>query len=73
MSERKFFTVRTDALGKPMYFCGMAPTSFGYVIGIAAPIFNALEFETREDAQQAIVDCDLGDKWAVSECVGGSS
>ena len=48
--ERKFFTVRTDALGKTMYFCGLIDTTFGPVIGIAEPIFNAMEFETREDS-----------------------
>lgn len=54
-----YFVLATEALGRRQWLGGVMPTDFGDATCLANVIFGALEFDTREEAQQCLADLDL--------------
>ncbi len=68
------FLVKTNALGVPLYVCGLLEGDSCGLMGnpiILSPIvFNATEFETREEAKEFIEQMNLGGAIEISEILG---
>jgi len=73
MSEN-FYIISTNALDGRHYFAGRVEENFIFpALVLTKIIFDAYDFENKDDAEDCIKALELGDKWEVSECSSGIS
>lgn len=70
--EQTYYVLRTDKLSAPHYFGGAVELGIKPGIVITDLIFNAYQFASRADAEEAKADCGLPD-FEISECSAGMS
>jgi hypothetical protein len=61
MKTFAYYVLATEAFGKRMWFAGTAPadSGMGYQFCFANVIFDAYEFDSAEDAQKCLDECEL--------------
>tara|TARA_R110000851_G_scaffold308778_1_gene467861 strand:- start:7015 stop:7251 length:237 start_codon:yes stop_codon:yes gene_type:complete len=62
-----YFVLRTDKLSTPHYFVGATEGVMFHTTHISQSIFEAMEFEQRDGAEQAIIELDFDDDFTISE------
>jgi hypothetical protein len=66
------YVIRTDALGKPMYFAGGVDAFLKPNLVLTDVLMNAWFFDQQDEAQR-LIDDELGDGWSISTVSHGVS
>ena len=65
------YVLRTDKISPPQYFCGLVQGEFfGNPIALSNVVFNAMDFESEQEALTARDELGLGADFTVSELGG---
>lgn len=61
------YVLRTDRLSKPYYFSGMYEGDIADQVSICPIVFEALQFDTKGEAERCIDDLGFGDDFTISQ------